>query len=130
MDSIFKNVIKKCGIDINLVESTKTTESNGGAGINAGFAKANLGAKRTSTEKHSPADKNLTVNSQPIAESPRLQAVSIAMQQIEKQFGKGSIMKMGDSLKNMATMPVFPYSPPGAQTSNVGVLPTIVTIEN
>ena len=55
----------------------------------------------------SPADKNLTVNSQPIAESPRLQAVSIAMQQIEKQFGKGSIMKMGDSLKNMATMPVI-----------------------
>ncbi len=37
----------------------------------------------------------------------RLQAVSIAMQQIEKEFGKGSIMKMGDSLKNMATMPVI-----------------------
>lgn len=34
------------------------------------------------------------------------QAVGIAMQQIEKQFGKGSIMKMGDSLKNMAQMPV------------------------
>lgn len=33
-------------------------------------------------------------------------AVNIAMQQIEKQFGKGSIMKMGDSLKNMATIPV------------------------
>lgn len=58
--SIFNNVIKKCGIDIDLVESTQTTESSGGAGINAGFAKANLGAKRTSTEKHSPANKNLT----------------------------------------------------------------------
>lgn len=34
------------------------------------------------------------------------QAISIAMQQIEKEFGKGSIMKMGDSLKNMATIPV------------------------
>lgn len=34
------------------------------------------------------------------------QAINIAMQQIEKQFGKGSIMKMGDSLKNMATIPV------------------------
>ena len=34
------------------------------------------------------------------------QAVSIAMQQIEKEFGKGSIMKMGDSLKHMATIPV------------------------
>jgi recombination protein RecA len=33
------------------------------------------------------------------------QAVSIAMQQIEKQFGKGSIMKMGESIKNMGTMP-------------------------
>lgn len=35
------------------------------------------------------------------------QAVNIAMQQIEKLFGKGSIMKMGDSLKNMAKVPVI-----------------------
>ncbi len=33
-------------------------------------------------------------------------AVSAAMAQIEKQFGKGAIMKMEDSLKNMATVPV------------------------
>jgi len=33
------------------------------------------------------------------------QAVDIAMQQIEKEFGKGSIMKMGDKLKNMASYP-------------------------
>jgi recombination protein RecA len=39
-------------------------------------------------------------------QSGKSQAVNIAMQQIEKQFGKGSIMKMGDSLKNMATIPV------------------------
>lgn len=38
--------------------------------------------------------------------NPRLQAVQIAMQQIEKDFGKGSIMTMGDSLRNMATIPV------------------------
>ena len=38
--------------------------------------------------------------------SAKSQAVSIAMQQIEKEFGKGSIMKMGDSLRNMATIPV------------------------
>lgn len=38
--------------------------------------------------------------------SAKSQAVSIAMQQIEKDFGKGSIMKMGDSMKNMATVPV------------------------
>lgn len=39
-------------------------------------------------------------------DSGRTQAVNIAMEQIEKQFGKGSIMKMGESMKNMATMPV------------------------
>lgn len=33
------------------------------------------------------------------------QAVNIAMQQIEKQFGKGSIMKMGDSIKNLENYP-------------------------
>lgn len=37
--------------------------------------------------------------------SQKTRAVDIAMQQIEKQFGKGSIMKMGDSLKNRPTMP-------------------------
>src|SRR5690606_35732807 len=40
-------------------------------------------------------------------QSGRAQAVSIAMQQIEKQFGKGSIMKMGDSLKAQTDMPVI-----------------------
>jgi recombination protein RecA len=37
----------------------------------------------------------------------RLQAVSIAIQQIEKEFGKGSIMKMGESLTNMGQIPVI-----------------------
>lgn len=37
----------------------------------------------------------------------RSQAVGIAMQQIEKEFGQGSIMKMGDSLRHMATIPVI-----------------------
>lgn len=36
----------------------------------------------------------------------RSQAVGIAMQQIEKQYGKGSIMKMGESLKQMGQVPV------------------------
>lgn len=40
------------------------------------------------------------------SQAGKQQAVNIAMQQIEKQFGKGSVMKMGDSLKNMATIPV------------------------
>lgn len=38
-------------------------------------------------------------------QSARAQAVSIAMQQIEKQFGKGSIMKMGDNLRNATEIP-------------------------
>jgi len=42
----------------------------------------------------------------PVVESGKIKAVEIAMQQIEKQFGKGSVMKMGESLKNMSTMPV------------------------
>jgi recombination protein RecA len=36
------------------------------------------------------------------------QAVNIAMQQIEKEFGKGSIMKLGESLRNMPKIPVVP----------------------
>ncbi|HEX9817958.1 MAG TPA: recombinase RecA [Patescibacteria group bacterium] len=36
----------------------------------------------------------------------KAEAVSIAMQQIERNFGKGSIMKMGESLKNMPKVPV------------------------
>lgn len=35
------------------------------------------------------------------------QAVEIAMQQIDKQFGKGSIMKLGESLKDMPKVPVI-----------------------
>lgn len=37
----------------------------------------------------------------------RAQAVSIAMQQIEKDFGKGSIMRMGESLRNRPDIPVI-----------------------
>lgn len=45
-------------------------------------------------------------SAQAAEQDARFQAVSIAMQQIEKEFGKGSIMKMGDSLRNMDAMPV------------------------
>jgi recombination protein RecA len=37
----------------------------------------------------------------------RAQAVAIAMQQIEKEFGKGSIMKLGESIKNRPDVPVI-----------------------
>lgn len=58
----------------------------------------------------SPATKPATDTTQtPTSEqNSRRQAVSIAMQQIEKDHGKGSIMKMGDSLKNISTIPVVP----------------------
>lgn len=56
-------------------------------------------AKKSKTV--APAEK--IDNSEKLA---KMQAINIAMQQIEKDYGKGSIMKMGDSLKNMATMPV------------------------
>lgn len=39
--------------------------------------------------------------------SGKAQAVSVAMQQIERQFGAGSIMKMGESLRNMPKIPVI-----------------------
>ncbi len=42
------------------------------------------------------------------SDSQRVEAVKIAMQQIEKQFGTGSIMRLGDQaalLKNIATVP-------------------------
>ncbi len=42
-----------------------------------------------------------------VEESGRAQAVTIAMQQIEKEYGKGSIMKMGDQLKELGTVPVI-----------------------
>lgn len=35
------------------------------------------------------------------------QVIDIALQQIEKQFGKGSIMKMGESLKQIGEVPVI-----------------------
>lgn len=36
----------------------------------------------------------------------KVQAVGVAMQQIEQQFGKGAIMKMGESLRNVPKIPV------------------------
>lgn len=38
--------------------------------------------------------------------SGKAQALNIAMQQIEKEFGKGSIMKMGSHMASMGTIPV------------------------
>lgn len=40
--------------------------------------------------------------------SEKNKVVDIAMQQIEKEYGKGSVMKMGDSLKNVQKIPAVP----------------------
>jgi recombination protein RecA len=40
--------------------------------------------------------------------SEKNKVVDIAMQQIEKEYGKGSIMKMGDSLRNVQKIPSVP----------------------
>ncbi|ABD71091.1 hypothetical protein Rfer_3382 [Rhodoferax ferrireducens T118] len=58
--SIFGKLLQKCGMDLELIESTQTSESGGGAGIHAGFIKADIGAKRTNTQKHGAAFKNVT----------------------------------------------------------------------
>lgn len=47
-------------------------------------------------------------NSKKQNDSPKKQAVNIAMKQIEKEYGKGSIMKMGESLDNIEQIPVVP----------------------
>ncbi len=52
------------------------------------------------TTKKNPTTPEKTTN------DPRKQAVNIAMQQIEKKYGKGSVMKMRDSLKQMGKVPV------------------------
>lgn len=39
--------------------------------------------------------------------SQRVQALNIAMQQIEKAYGKGSIMKLGEQMQNVGEMPVI-----------------------
>lgn len=50
-------------------------------------------------------NKNTTKQNKQVSQA-RSQAINIAMQQIEKQFGKGSVMRLGESLKNMPKIPV------------------------
>ncbi len=58
------------------------------------------------TNSSAPDQKSeLKESKEPKQDAGRLQAVTIAMQQIEKEFGKGSIMKMGESLNQMGQIP-------------------------
>ena len=47
--------------------------------------------------------KNDTANPAPIPTNPKLAAIRLAMDQIEKQYGKGSIMKLGESAHKFTT---------------------------
>ncbi len=51
--------------------------------------------------------KQTTSEPTPKADNGRSQAITVALQQIEKQFGKGSIMKMGESINNMGQVPTI-----------------------
>jgi hypothetical protein len=58
--TIFDKVLKRCGVDIDLIESSQTQESSGGAGVNIPFVKADIGGKRTHAEKFGPSKGNIT----------------------------------------------------------------------
>jgi len=60
IESIFEKTMEVCGVDLSLVESTQTVESAGGSGVNVGFIKADVGAKRTKSQKHSTNIRNVT----------------------------------------------------------------------
>ena len=49
-----------------------------------------------------------TTNSNIEAGPEKMQAVNIAMDQITKQFGTGSIMRLGDSVKNQMKVDIVP----------------------
>lgn len=59
----------------------------------------------SSNSKKSSSEGNDQKSKQSDQSQAKNQAVNIAMQQIEKQYGKGSIMKMGESLKQMGQIP-------------------------
>lgn len=49
---------------------------------------------------------NANVSSQ--VSSQKMQAINIAMKQIDKEYGQGSIMKLGESLRNIDKVPAVP----------------------
>lgn len=60
LGTIFKKVLKKCDIDLDLIESTQSDESGGGAGIGTGFATASVASKRNRTIKQGAPEKRIT----------------------------------------------------------------------
>lgn len=58
--TIFEKVLKRCGVDIDVIESTQTQESSGGAGVNISFARADIGGKRVRADKIGGAKGNIS----------------------------------------------------------------------
>ena len=54
-----------------------------------------------------PTKTSTPTNPEQAMRQQKLEAVKIAMQQIEKAYGKGSIMKLGESMANQVAMPVI-----------------------
>lgn len=66
-------------------------------------------AKKDSTSKKpksQKADDSKTQDKNNQPDKQKLQAVNIAMKQIDKEYGEGSVMKMGESLENINKIPV------------------------
>lgn len=62
--------------------------------------------KLTKEEKEAKQAGEAKASEAAAMQAAKVQAVGIAMQQIDKQFGKGSIMRLGESLRDMPKIPV------------------------
>jgi recombination protein RecA len=63
--------------------------------------------KKNSSQKSKNEEKQSVKAKDDKAEAKK-QIINIAMQQIEKEYGKGAVMKMGDSLRNVVKVPAVP----------------------
>ncbi len=61
-----------------------------------------------STKAQQPTKAQPSTKAQDDKTEAKKQIVNIAMQQIEKEYGKGAVMKMGDSLRNIVKVPAVP----------------------
>lgn len=65
-------------------------------------------AKKSSKKEEDKSKKSSSNSEKDQKQEARQKAVNIAMKQIEKEYGKGSIMKLGESLENIEQIPVIP----------------------
>ncbi len=63
---------------------------------------------KKSKKKDKKKDKEKKQTKQDKELEQKKEIVKVAMQQIDKEYGKGSVMKMGDSLKNVVQIPSIP----------------------